>query len=29
MPVTDITTNPDDFVGLEQLIAVESVPRRR
>jgi predicted nucleic acid-binding protein len=23
------TTNPDDFVGLEQLIAIESVPRRR
>jgi predicted nucleic acid-binding protein len=23
------TTNPDDFVGLEQLVAVESVPRRR
>ena len=23
------TTNPDDFVGLEQLITVKSVPRRR
>ena len=23
------TTNPDDFVGLEQLITVEAVPRRR